>query len=450
MFKPKQLFLSALTLITVSSAQLTYAEGSQTTGLFELYKAALSSDPLLQQAISNFNSVKEIDHQTFAAFLPTISASASKSKNRSTNLNGSDSSYDRDSYGLNLQQSIYNHSNYLNRDMSKMQISASKATLQEASQSLLSRVTTAYFDVLLAADKVTFAKAELKAISRQLEQAKQRYDVGIIAITEVLNAQAGYDSTMASVLLAENEFEIALEKLKDVTGIYVNNLSQVADNIPLLRPQPDNIQHWIDLTLENNPAYQAMSFKEQVAQKNVKLQSAGHYPNLALTASYQHSSTSGPSSSALGVSPARKGSDTSLALQLQVPLYQGGLVSSKTRQAQFDLDALQQQKEGLRRNSESQTKTSYLSLISSISQVKALKQAVISNESALEAMQAGFEVGTRTIVDVLNVQRDLFAAKKNHSAARYNYIKAMIALKQSAGVLSEKDIAQVESWLKKK
>ncbi|MFK5893139.1 MAG: TolC family outer membrane protein [Pseudomonadota bacterium] len=425
----------------ISSALFFLSSVSYATGLLEVYKIALDSDPILKQAIANQQSVNEQSTQTFSTFLPTISASASSTEKHSTGLSNGSSSYNNSNVGLSLRQSIYDNKNYVSHRISKLNLSSANSDLISANQDLMSRVTNSYLDVLLAADTVAFNKSEQKAIGRQLEQAKRRYEVGIIAITDVLEAQAGYDNSTASVLKAENDFQISRELLRDIAGQYFDQLSPVSDNMPLNSPQPANIDEWVKYALATNPTLQSINYQKESSRENITLQRSGHYPTFDLVASHTEIDNGGNS-----ITGDRNGSDSAIGLEISIPLYQGGFISSKTRQAFFDLNNIENKQEEIKRTTERQARNSYLSLVSEISRVKALKQAVISNQSALKATEAGFEVGTRTIVDVLNVQRDRFAAKKNHSEARYNYIRATIFLKKSAGLLEEKDISKIGQY----
>ncbi len=433
--KYKQIFtLASSGLIFISS----FASAS---GLLEVYNIALDSDPVLKQSIAQQQSISEQTEQSFSSFLPNFSASAGASEKRSTGLIGGTDNYNSNNYGVSLSQSIYDNRNYVTHRISKLNLSSATSDLVAANQDLMVRVTNAYLDVLLAADTVEFTKAEQTAISRQLEQAKRRYEVGIIAITDVLEAQAGFDSSTASVLKAENDFQISRERLRDIAGQYFEQLSPVSENMPLEKPQPSNIDEWVKYALDTNPVLQSIRYQKQGSKENIALQRSGHYPTFDIVASHFESDTGGPFTSS------RNGSDSTIGIEMKLPIYQGGLVSSRTRQAHYDLNRIEYKQEEIKRSTERQARNSYLSLVSEISRVKALKQAVISNESALKATEAGFEVGTRTIVDVLNVQRDRFEAKRNYSEARYNYIRATVLLKQTAGLLEIKDIELVNSWL---
>ncbi|MFK5985782.1 MAG: TolC family outer membrane protein [Pseudomonadota bacterium] len=431
-------------LITLfGSSLLCLSSLSNATGILEVYQIALDSDPVLKQSIAEQQSVSEQSRQSYSAFLPYITGSAKTSQIYSKGNTLGDDGYNNSNLGVALRQSIYDNANYASHRISKLNLSSANANLNAANQDLIVRVTYAYLDVLLAADTVEFTKAEQTAISRQLEQAKRRYEVGIIAITDVLEAQAGFDSSTASVLKAENDFQITREKLRDIAGQYFEALSPVAADMPLETPQPESIDEWVKYALDSNPTLQSLDYQRLSTKENIGLQRSGHYPTLDLVASHLETSNDGPFTTG-----SRNSRDSSIGLELQIPIYQGGFISSKTRQARYNFQKIESRQEEIKRTTERQARNSYLSLVSEISRVKALKQAVISNESALKATEAGFEVGTRTIVDVLNVQRDRFEAKRNYSQARYNYIRATVLLKQTAGLLEEKDLQKINSWLK--
>lgn len=439
--------LSAAVTSSCLLATLSFTPVIQAEDLLEVYSLAYQTDPVLKQIISQRQSVGEGSVQAFSRFLPFVNASADTSANR-TNPSGntfdnSSKSFNRHGYSLNLNQSIFDNTNYVNYRIANLQISKAEANLSAAQQELIIRSADAYFRTLAAVDKVGFTKAERKAISRQLDQAKRRYEVGIIAITDVHEAQAGFDNANAQVISAENELLITKEVLRELTGQYINIVSALAEKIPLSPPTPEKITHWVDQALSGN--YTLLAAKEDtlVKKENINLQRSGHYPTLGLTASYGYSkdnlSRSFESSS--------QSKDSSIGVNISIPIYEGNSVVSKTRQAQYDFQQSQEAYTEVLNSTEKNARSNYLNVLSEVSRVKALKQAVISNESALKATEAGFEVGTRTIVDVLNVQRDLYRAKQEHSNSRYIYILNILKLKQASGELARVDIETVNNWL---
>lgn len=441
--KQKSKLAKAITTSCLIST-LSFSVTTQAENLLEVYGLSYLSDPVLKQVISQRESVGEGSVQAFAAFLPQINASASTFGTNQDEPIGqnTDVSYNTHGYSLDLNQSIFDNRNYVNYRISNININKAEADLSAAQQQLIIRVSEAYFLTLSAIDTVTFSKAEKKAIGRQLDQSKRRYEVGIIAITDVHEAQAGYDNANAAVIAAENELLIAKETLRELAGQYIDNVSPLAEKIPLDPPTPAKIQHWVDQALEGNFSLLAAKESTFASKENINLQRSGHYPTLGLTTTYGYSKSNGPNSNF-----APQYHESSIGLNLSVPIYEGNSITSKTRQAQYDHQRTEDAYDEVRNVTVKNARSSYLNVLSEVSRVQALKQAVISNESALRATEAGFEVGTRTIVDVLNVQRDLYRAKQEHSNSRYTYILNVLRLKQSSGELARVDLETVNSWL---
>ncbi len=422
---------------------LSFSATAQAENLIEVYGLSYLSDPILKQVISQRQSIGEGSVQAFAAFLPQVNSSAYSFGNKTDRLKTVNTqNFNSHGYSLDLGLSIFDNRNYVNYRIADININKADANLSATQQDLIIRVADAYFRTLSAIDFVTFSKSEKKAIGRQLDQAKRRYEVGIIAITDVHEAQAGYDNANAQVIGAENELLIAKENLRELAGQYIDDVSPLAGKIPLDPPAPENIQHWVDQALIGN--YTLLAAKEDTyAQKeNINLQRSGHYPTLGLKASYGYNSFNGPTSFG-----ANKYNESEIGLNLSIPIYEGNAVTSRTTQAQYDFQTSQDAYNEVRNSTEKNTRSSYLNVISEVSRVQALYQAVISNESALKATEAGFEVGTRTIVDVLNVQRDLYRAKQEHSNSRYTYILNTLRLKQASGELARVDLETVNGWL---
>ena len=412
--------------------------------LLDVYSMAYETDPILKQVVLQRQSVGEGSVQAFAAFLPVISANANTTGNNKDKFKYKDTdvSYNSHGYELSLEQSIFDNRNYVNYKISNININRAEANLSAAQQDLIIRTAEAYFTTLSAMDNLEFSLAEKKAIGRQLDQAKRRYEVGIIAITDVHEAQAGYDNANAQVIAAENNLLVAKEALRELTSQYIDNVSPLAEKIPLDPPSPARIQHWVDQALMGNYTLLAAKQDTLSQKENINLQRSGHYPTLGLSASYGYQKNNGPDSNF-----ADQSHDSAIGLNLSIPLYQGNAVTSKTRQAGYDYQRSQDAYDEIMNTTEKNTRSSYLNVLSEVSRVKALKQAVISNESALKATEAGFEVGTRTIVDVLNVQRDLYRAKQEYSNSRYTYILNVLKLKQASGELARIDLETVNSWL---
>ncbi len=418
--------------------------------LVQTYELALQNDPQLQVMRAERDSVRESRPQALAQLRPTLSVSGdatrtySKVKSSSSSMtyttySTGKSTSDKTVFSLNLNQPLYRKDYWIQLQQSDNQIAQAEANYETERQNLIMRIAQAYFDVLSAQDTLGFSHAEKKAILRQLEQAQQQFDVGLIAVTSVHEARAAYDKARADEILAENELDDAWEALHEIIGDSEKRLARLTADLPLSRPVPDSIDQWSETALQQNPKLVALSSATAVARQNIELQRAGHYPTLAIVGSHTISRSSAVRAS---------DSDTStIGLQLNVPLYLGGGTTSRTRQARFDFEKAQQNLDRERRAVKRQVRDAYRGVVSSISRVEALKATTISAKSALEATEAGQEVGTRTMVDVLTEQRNLYRARRDYSFVRYDYILNGLRLKQAAGSLSRADLEKITPWL---
>jgi len=412
---------------------------------------AEKNDPILRAAEYRRDAAQENKTQARANFLPSLSGSAGINRgNQDTAILGEKSSSDIDNYnwGASLVQSIYNQANFENMDIARGQISEADAVYQIALEDFLVRVAERYFLVLTLTDGVKFAEAEEKALQRQYEQAEQRFEVGLTAVTDVHEARASYDNARARSIVARNNLADAKEALRELTGTYFEEYDALQAVLPLVEPDPANAEDWVELALVNNPSVLALRASVDVAESNVRLQRSGHYPSLQLVGSYTDFTNNAqviylpdPVTASLGVT------DYQIGLRLNVPIYQGGYVSSRTRQAGYLLDARSQDLEDVQRSTVRQARNSYRGVLGSIEEVGAFGQALISAQSALEATQAGFEVGTRTIVDVLIAEQRLYNAQRENSLARHTYILNHLRLKRVAGLLVDQDLRVVNQLL---
>jgi outer membrane protein len=300
-------------------------------------------------------------------------------------------------------------------------------------------------------DGVTFAEAEEKAFKRQFEQAEQRFEVGLTAVTDVHEARASYDNARARAIVARNNLADSKEGLKELTGQYFEEYDKLQTELPLVEPEPPNPQKWVEMAMTSNPQVMAARAGYDVADANVRLQRSGHYPTLDLVASYTDFTNNEYvlrddfqqpiATTSLG------NTDTQVRLLLNVPIYQGGYVSSRTRQAGHLMDARGEDLDDQQRITERQTQNSYRAVLAGIQEVEAFGQAVVSAESALQATQAGFEVGTRTIVDVLIAEQRYYQAQRDNSIARHAYIVNHMRLKAAAGLLVSEDLDVINQLL---
>ena len=415
--------------------------------LLEIYGYALDGDPQYRQVAATNRAVLEQRPQALAQLLPTLTFSANAFTNEEDitsefNPIGRPGkvSYDSHGYSLNLTQSLFSGDRIIGYLQADNLIKQADAELSAARQDLIVRTTGAYFEVLAAYDNLGFAEAEKKSLSRQLDQAKQRFEVGLSAITDVQEAQAGYDRAFAGEIAARNNVDNTQEALREITGIYFSDLALLGETMPLLSPEPEEIETWTGAALEQNLNVLATQHAVDSARREVQKQRAGHLPSVDMVARHSLDSTGGRFGS-------YENTTNSIGVQVNVPLFQGGFVSSRVRETHERLNAELERLEQARRNAQRMTRQAYLGVISGISRVNALNQAVISSETALEATEAGFEVGTRTAVDVVAAEQSTSQARRDYARARYDYLLDTLRLKQASGSLSVEDLSQVNRWL---
>jgi outer membrane protein len=330
-----------------------------------------------------------------------------------------------------------------------IEVVQAEATYKAAQQSLILRVSQAYFNVLAALDGLEANQASLEAISRQLDQANKRFEVGLIAITDVQEAKAARDTAAAAVIAAKRTLATAGDQLSEITGQKYDALNKPGEDMPLNSPQPASEDEWVTVSLDQNVSLLSSRLAADIARENVKIAFGGHLPTLDLIASKSRS-TSGTTETFPPAAPSGFDSSTNdrrYTLQLSVPLFSGGLTQSKVRQSQYLWIAAKEQVVQTSRATERQARDAYLGVISGIARVRALRQALESSQTALKATEAGYEVGTRTAVDVLNSRRILVQAQTDYAVSRYDYIVSVIQLRLAAGNLSQTDVTEVNKWL---
>jgi len=437
----------AITLFA-ATAMLLGSAASHAEDLLDIYRLAQKNDPQLRAAQAAYQAAKETKAQSRAALLPQVNLSANYTHNnqditKTTNPYSTtgENSYNSTGYTLSLSQSIYHHDYYVQLRQTDANIAKAKAQFEAASQGTILRVAQAYFDLLAAQDNLTTAEASKRAIKQQLRQTQQRFEVGLSAITDVHEAQAGYDSAVAAEIAAQNQLDVARENLRAIIGRDPVALATLEDNVPLLMPDPANITDWVEQAKKENLSLLAAESASRVAAEEMNRRQAGHYPTLDLVANQSYNDST-------DYDYGSERTDTTIGLQLNVPIYSGGLTTAQTREARALYNQATETLEQQRRTTIRDARSAYLAVTTGISQVKARKQALSSAQTALEATQAGFEVGTRTAVDVLNAQQVRFQAQSEYYKSRYDYILASLQLKQAAGSLSEEDLAKVNNWLK--
>lgn len=413
--------------------------------LLQVFEQSLKSDPQLLAERASLNAVAELNDQATARFLPQIDVSANTGQVRrdsSAQTLGGNQEYNSHGYSFNLTQPVYRRQNFVQSEQADIALESAEASYLEAEQALIVRVAERYFDLLAKQDDLGFAEAQTQANAKQLEQVKLRFELGAATITDLTESQAGYDLAVASEITAENELANSQERLRETAGVYFDHLAGLKTDSPLVTPEPADNQQWADKALEQNPSLRVAVKAKEDAKQVIELEKSGHFPSLDIVGQKTYTSQSDTS-----FGGASKTHQDTLSLQLNMPLFEGGTTSSKTREASHRLDQAMQNEEQKRREVVRQTREAFNSVMSGISRVKALKQAVISTEKALESTEAGYGVGTRTTVDVLNVRRDLFSAKRDYADSRYDYILSSLQLKQAAGILSVEDLVQINQWL---
>ena len=457
-FRPLSL---ALALVLGTGASLARADD-----LIQIYGEARASDPQLAGAEATNQANSESVDQARSALLPQIGASLAYSQSHGssggpqfvTNEDGSQSlvnvtssadNYSRTLSGR-LDQSILDLSKWTALKSARATVKSSDATYEAAQQDLLIRVATAYFDVLTAEDALRFAQANEQALNRQMEQAQQRFDVGLSAITDVNDAKAQHDTAVASVITAQNTLDDNNEALRQLTNKEPGELKKLRDKLPLDKPNPENPESWVAVAVEQNPVLSSYAYSLEAANANIQTARSGHLPTIngqvLYSKSHRWSDTSASSFNDAFHTNSESWS-TSVGLTLNVPIFSGGYTQSRVRQSIYTRDAAQDQFELQKRLIERSTRNSYRAVIAGASQVEATRQAVVSAQSSLDATQAGYEVGTRTIVDVLISQQQLLSAQSSYSQARHAFVLNGLRLKQAACIIEVKDLEAVNALL---
>ncbi|HEX5122746.1 MAG TPA: TolC family outer membrane protein [Rhodanobacteraceae bacterium] len=457
-----------LALIVALGAPMAHADD-----LIQIYQEARASDPTLAGAEATKLATDENVDQARSQLLPQIAAALSFTRttggsnsssfvtdpNTGQNelvLSSSNTAYTR-SLGATLDQSLIDVSKWTALKSSQFTADAGAATYDAAQQQLIINTAQTYFNVLTALDALKFADANEKALNRQLEQAQQRFEVGLAAITDVNDAKAQHDAAVANVISAQNNVDTAREAVRELTNKEPGDFKKLREDLPLDHPTPDDPKQWVDLALKQNPVLSSSALNVDAANANVNSARAGHLPVLNANLGYSRSPTwadtnlhgTGPNGQPLpsfhDSSDPRWGS--SIGVTLSVPIFSGGFTQSRVRQAIYQRDFAQDQYELNRRQIEAATRNSFRSVIAGASEVEATKAAVVSAQSSVEATQAGYEVGTRTIVDVLISQQTLLQAQSNYSTARHAFVIDGLLLKQAAGVIEVKDLQLINALL---
>jgi outer membrane protein len=461
--------LHKLTLLPFAIAvwMATHSVAAQES-LIAIYERALQNDPALREAEANYLATAEARPQARSGLLPSLQLSSTNARNDSENPNppldfqtgqpsqvisSTESTRDQRNLSLSLNQSIFDWSRYVSLRQADKVVARAETDFAAAQQDLLLRVADTYFNVLAAEDTLASAVAARESIARQLEQAERRFEVGLIAITDVQETQAGFDTAVADEIAAQRALATAQEFLREIIGEYVTDLAGPTDELPLLNPDPANPEQWVNTAMQQNLALISSRIGRDIAEDDIKITRAARFPTLDFSTSLNDQTSDLTQTNNFFNLPSSGSSATTVSegynwsFNFSVPLYTGGLNRSRIQQNVYRHRVAMEALERIARQTERETRDAYLGVISEISRVQALRQAVQSSQTALRATEAGFDVGTRTSVDVLTSQNNLRRAETTYARSRYDYILNVLRLKQAAGGLSAEDLREVDGWL---
>ena len=441
----------ALWMFSLVILALGQVQAEETQNLQQIYQQALTQDPVLASAKSGNRAMQEKLVQGNALYLPTINFNAGATASQtdikyigssSVFRNGGRETFEGYSYGVNLNQPIYRKQIQAQLAQAKSQVEQSDKQLLLAQQNLILRSSKAYFDVLMAQDKIELIQAQKNAISKQLEQAKANFDVGTATITDFNEAQARFDLVQAQEIAAMSDLEVKKRAIQSIVGQMPAKLNAVRDDLKPQMPEPVAMDKWVEIASQTNLMIAIQQQSLEIATQEVERQNAGHLPTLDAIASYTDRYANG---SANGFGSDLQ--DATIGLQLQIPLYQGGAIASRIREAVANKQKAMDDLVAARRQAELDTRQGYLDLVSVVSQIKAYEQALASSQSQLDSTMLGYEVGVRTSVDVLNAQQQFFTAKRDLLQSRYAYLMNILSLKSAVGLLNDADIDAVNQQL---
>jgi len=445
----------AVASASVAMAWAEQAPPSSKTDLVTVYQQAATNNADLAAARADYQARREVVPQARAGLLPNLSAGANLSDSHTdvdTSIGSQSSSRSGTVYQANLSQPLFRADRWFQLQAAEASSEQAALELSAIEQNLILQSAETYFAVLRAQDTLASTKAEEAALKRQLDQANERFDVGLSDKTDVLEAQAGFDTARANRIIANRQVEDAFQALITLTNREHPALEGIEHSLPILAPTPNDAKAWVDTAAAQNLNLQASNYAVNAAADTLRQRKSGHAPTLDAVASYQkgdNDSLGFTNSGAPGQPTFRSDAEQrSIGLQLNIPLYSGGLTSSQVREAYQRLNQSEQLRESLRRQVVQDTRNLHRAVNTDVETVQARKQSIISNQSALEATEIGYQVGTRNIVDVLDAQRQLYESVRTYNDARYDYILNNLRLKQAAGTLSPADLEALEQYLK--
>lgn len=431
---PKLLISSLVTLTAFPSLTLG-------ADLLSLYQKAENYDAEIFAAKSAYFAEREGENIAFSQLLPSINASASIEHTDTNNKTQADDSYKTKTYAVALSQPLINFSTWYDISAAEQNTLRAETIYLAAQQNLILQVSSAYFGVLRAEENLRSAKSQEAAVKRQYEQAKEQFDVGLIAITDVHEAKASYDASQTLRIRSEGDLTIARENLSRITGEYSTELETLKSNFPISMDENTSAEQWVESAFQHNLDIKIAEFSLKSVEANLKAGKSGHYPTLSLDAGYSNNDfTNYRTSDNDPVS-------TNIALTLNVPLYSGGATQAGIRKTRHLVEQARQNLTAAQRQARIETRTEYINLKTNIQTVESLQQNIVSRQSALEATREGYNVGTRNIVEVLDAERSYFTALRDYANARFDFVESNLRIKRSAGTLNIADIEALNNWL---
>jgi len=437
--------------------------------LLEVYGDAVQHDPTIQEAQATRRAAEEANPQALAALLPQLSGDYAVTRagtdiseieplgvtptGEALEVPLSDKSWTTQrGYQLTLKQSLFSWNNWATLGRAHKQVAQAEADYRAAEESLIQRTAQAYFNVLNARDSLDAQVAALDAYTHQLDQANVRYEAGLIAITDVKEAQAQHDQTAAAVIDAKRNLASMQQALREITDQDYDFLAKPGDDMPLQTPQPADPARWVQVSMDQNLTLLSSRLAADVARENVYIAQSGHAPTIDLTGIRSNNNQFGDQVVGIGGPSIRypypfEQSNKQIGVQVTVPIFSGGLVSSQARQAQFQWIAAKDHVITISRQTEHQARDAYNGIVSEVARVNALKQGVESAQVAMRATQAGYDVGTRTEVELLQQRQNLVQAQTSYAQARYDYLLDIVQLRLAAGTLDQQTLQQINSWL---
>ena len=420
------------------------------TDLMQVYRDAQDNDPTFAAARATLDAGREKAPQGLSGLLPSLTLSGNTVWNDTEiSVHNGPSlmkpRYNSNGYQVTLTQPLFRWQNWVSYDQSKMQVAQVEANFVQARQDLILRVAQAYFDTIYAVENLKAVLANKSAIAQQLESAKKNFEVGTATITDTHEAQARYDLAIAQEIAAESDFEVKQYALQVIIGKMPGNLATTRKDAELTMPQPSDMNQWVAAAEKDSITVQVQQAAADIAAREVDKQRAGHYPTVDLVANQGHAKSFGFVS---GVGTIPFDTDyANIGVQLNIPLFQGGLTVSRQREAVANRMAAQSGLEAARRSAALSARQYYLGVTNGLAQVRALKAALISSQSALESNKLGYEVGVRINIDVLNAENQVYVTRRDLAKATLDTLLSQLRLKASTGALGEDDVAQINALL---